>query len=270
MSSPENRGASESETTVRLEVADGVATIRLDRPKMNALDVSTQEQIRAAAAECTDRDDIRAVVVYGGERVFAAGADVVEMERMSHLDMVKRSGGLQSALSAVARIPKPVVAAVTGYALGGGCELALCADVRIAADDATLGQPEVLLGIIPGAGGTQRLTRLVGISTAKDLIFTGRFVKADEALAIGLVDRLVPAAEVYDAAVAWAKQFAAGPMLALRAAKEAIDRGVETDLETGLEIERAAFAALFATDDRAAGMRSFVENGPGKATFTGR
>ncbi|GAA1930341.1 enoyl-CoA hydratase-related protein [Nocardioides lentus] len=265
----ETSDQSSAQRTVHLEVADGVATIRLDRPKMNALDVSTQEQIRAAAQECTDRDDVRAVVLWGGERLFAAGADVVEMETMSHRDMVKRSGGLQSALSAVARIPKPVVAAVTGYALGGGCELALCADVRIAADDATLGQPEVLLGIIPGAGGTQRLTRLVGISTAKDLIFTGRFVKADEALAIGLVDRLVPAAEVYDAAHTWAAQFAAGPALALRAAKEAIDRGIETDLETGLEIERAAFAALFATADRAAGMRSFVENGPGKATFTG-
>ena len=129
---------------------------------------------------------------------------------MSYTDMVKRSGGLQSAFTAVARIPKPVVAAVNGYALGGGCELALCADIRIAADDATLGQPEILLGIIPGAGGTQRLTRLVGPSRAKDLIFTGRFVKADEALAIGLVDRVVPAAEVYDAAVAWAGQFSSG------------------------------------------------------------
>ena len=178
---------------VRLEVADGVATMRLDRPKMNALNVQVQEEIRAAAHEATERDDVKAVVVWGGERVFAAGADVKEMADMSYTDMVKRSGGLQSAFTAVARIPKPVVAAVNGYALGGGCELALCADIRIAADDATLGQPEILLGIIPGAGGTQRLTRLVGPSRAKDLIFTGRFVKADEALAIGLVDRVVPA-----------------------------------------------------------------------------
>ena len=131
-------------------------------------------------------------MVYGGERVFAAGADVKEMADMSYTDMVKRSTGLTTAFTAVARIPKPVVAAVTGYALGGGCELALCADIRIAADNATLGQPEILLGIIPGAGGTQRLSRLVGPSRAKDIIFTGRFVKADEALAIGLVDRLVP------------------------------------------------------------------------------
>ena len=255
---------------VRLEVSDGVATLRLDRPKMNALDQQVQEEIRAAAAEATERDDVKAVVLYGGERVFAAGADVKEMAGMSHTDMVKRSAGLTTAFTAVARIPKPVVAAITGYALGGGCELALCADVRFAADDAVLGQPEILLGIIPGAGGTQRLTRLVGPSKAKDLILTGRFVKADEALAIGLVDRVVPAAEVYDAAVAWAAQFAHAATYAVRAAKEAIDRGLEVDLETGLEIERMQFASLFATEDRRIGMTSFVESGPGKAQFVGR
>ena len=254
----------------RLEVSDGVGTIRLDRPKMNALNVQVQEEIRAAATEAAERDDVKAVVVYGGERVFAAGADIKEMDDMSYTDMVKRSGALQSSFSTVARIPKPVVAAITGYALGGGCELALCADVRFAAEDAVLGQPEILLGIIPGAGGTQRLTRLVGPSKAKDLIFTGRFVKADEALAIGLVDRVVPADQVYDEAVAWARTFAGGASYALRAAKESIDRGIEVDLETGLEIERQQFAALFATEDRAIGMQSFVENGPGKARFVGR
>jgi enoyl-CoA hydratase/carnithine racemase len=267
MTGAENAGTGEF---VRLEVADGVGTIRLDRPKMNALNVQVQEEIRAAATEATARDDVKAVVVYGGERVFAAGADIKEMAELSYTDMVKRSGALQSSLSAVARIPKPVVAAVTGYALGGGCELALCADVRFAAEDAVLGQPEVLLGIIPGAGGTQRLTRLVGPSRAKDIILTGRFVKAEEALAIGLVDRVLPAASVYDEAVAWARQFVGAASYAVRAAKEAIDRGIETDLETGLEIERQQFAALFATEDRTTGMRSFVENGPGKARFEGR
>jgi enoyl-CoA hydratase/carnithine racemase len=255
---------------VRLEVADGVGTIRIDRPKMNPLSRQVQEEIREAAEEASRRDDVRAVVVYGGERVFAAGADIKEMADMSYADMVKESGPLQAAFTAVARIPKPVVAAVTGYALGGGCELALCADVRIAADDATFGQPEILLGIIPGAGGTQRLTRLVGPSTAKDLVFTGRFVKAEEALAIGLVDRLVPTDRVYDEAVTWAKQFSGAAALALRAAKESIDRGLEVDLETGLEIERQQFAALFATEDRGIGMRSFVEHGPGKAQFVGK
>ena len=254
---------------VNLTVSDGVGTIRLDRPKMNALNVQVQEEIRAAATEAATDDSVRAVVVWGGERVFAAGADIKEMADMSYADMVRRSGPLQSALSAVADIPKPVVAAVNGYALGGGCELALCADYRIAAEDATLGQPEILLGVIPGAGGTQRLSRLVGPSKAKDIIFTGRFVPAEEALRIGLVDRVVPAAEVYDAAVAWAAQFAKGAALALRAAKEAIDHGLGVDLSTGLEIERQQFAALFATEDRTTGMRSFVENGPGKAQFEG-
>ena len=255
---------------VRLEVVDGVATLRLDRPKMNALDSAMQEEIRAAAREATERDDVKAVVVWGGERVFAAGADVKEMADMSYTDMVKRSGELQACFSAVAKIPKPVVAAVNGYALGGGCELALCADVRIAAENAVFGQPEILLGIIPGAGGTQRLTRLVGPSKAKDLIFTGRFVKAEEALAIGLADRVVPAEDVYAEAVKWASQFTHAATFALRAAKEAVDKGIEVDLETGLEIERQQFASLFATEDRAIGMGSFVEQGPGKAQFVGR
>ncbi len=257
-------------TLVRLEVEDGVGTVRLDRPPVNALNADMQEQIRAAAQEATERSDVRAVVVYGGERAFAAGADIKEMAEMSYTDMVDRSGPLSSSFSSVAAIPKPVVAAVTGYALGGGCELALCADIRVAAEDARLGQPEILLGIIPGAGGTQRLARLVGPAKAKDLVFTGRQVKAAEALAIGLVDRVVPPGEVYAAALDWARRLATGPAYALRAAKEAIDRGLETDLHTGLEIERQQFAALFATEDRATGMRSFVEDGPGKARFAGR
>lgn len=254
---------------VNLTVSEGVGTIRLDRPKMNALNVQVQEEIRAAALEATADDAVRAVVIYGGERVFAAGADIKEMADMSYADMAKRSGPLQSSLSTVAAIPKPTVAAITGYALGGGCELALCADYRIAAEDAKLGQPEILLGIIPGAGGTQRLSRLVGPSKAKDLIYTGRFVDAEESLRIGLVDKVVPAADVYDAAVAWASQFSRGAAMALRAAKESIDSGLGVDLTTGLEIERQQFAALFATEDRAIGMKSFVENGPGKAEFKG-
>ncbi|MFI1763228.1 enoyl-CoA hydratase/isomerase family protein [Streptomyces sp. NPDC020800] len=253
--------------TVNLEVAEGVGTLRLDRPPMNALDVATQDRLKELAEEVTRREDVRAVVIYGGERVFAAGADIKEMQAMDHAAMVLRSRALQDSFTAVARIPKPVVAAITGYALGGGCELALCADYRIAADNAKLGQPEILLGLIPGAGGTQRLPRLVGPSKAKDLIFTGRQVKADEALAIGLVDRVVPAAEVYEQAHAWAARLAQGPAIALRAAKESVDTGLETDLDTGLAVERNWFAGLFATEDRERGMRSFVEEGPGKAKF---
>jgi enoyl-CoA hydratase/carnithine racemase len=253
--------------TVNLEVADGVGTLRLDRPPMNALDIATQDRLKELAEEASRREDVRAVVIYGGEKVFAAGADIKEMQAMDHTAMVLRSRALQDSFTAVARIPKPVVAAVTGYALGGGCELALCADFRIAAENAKLGQPEILLGLIPGAGGTQRLSRLVGPSKAKDLIFTGRMVKADEALAMGLVDRVVPAEEVYTAAHAWAAKLAQGPAIALRAAKESIDTGLETDIDTGLAVERNWFAGLFATADRETGMRSFVEDGPGKAKF---
>ncbi|HVY11882.1 MAG TPA: enoyl-CoA hydratase-related protein [Mycobacteriales bacterium] len=254
---------------VHLTVDAGVGTIRLDRPKMNALNIAVQEEIRAAAKEATERTDVRAVVVWGGPKVFAAGADIKEMAELSYAQMVDRSAALTSAFTSVARIPKPVVAAINGYALGGGCELALCADRRIAAVDATLGQPEILLGIIPGAGGTQRLPRLIGPAKAKDIIFSGRFVKADEALAIGLVDEVVPSDQVYDVAVRWASQFANAAAYALRAAKEAIDYGGEADLGTGLEIERQQFAALFATEDRTIGMSSFIENGPGKAAFKG-
>ncbi|MFD4575882.1 enoyl-CoA hydratase/isomerase family protein [Streptomyces sp. NPDC058417] len=253
--------------TVNLEVSEGVGVLRLDRPPMNALDVATQDRLKNLAEEAARRDDVRAVVLYGGEKVFAAGADIKEMQDMDHTAMVLRARALQDSFTAVARIPKPVVAAVTGYALGGGCELALCADYRIAGENAKLGQPEILLGVIPGAGGTQRLARLIGPSRAKDLIFTGRTVKADEALTLGLVDRVVPAAEVYEQAYAWAAKLAQGPAIALRAAKESIDTGLETDLDTGLALERNWFAGLFATADRETGMRSFVEEGPGKATF---
>ncbi len=255
---------------VRLEVDGGIGTIRLDRPKMNALNAAMQEEIRAAAEEASRRPDVAAVVVYGGEKAFAAGADIKEMQDMSYTDMVQRSGALQSSFSAVAAIGKPTVSAITGFALGGGCELALCTDFRVAGESAKLGQPEILLGIIPGAGGTQRLPRLIGPARAKDLIFSGRFVEADEALAIGLVDAVVPDADVYSAAVAMVKRYVGAASYALRAAKEAIDRGLEVDLVSGLEIERMAFSGLFATEDRRIGMASFVESGPGKAVFTGR
>jgi enoyl-CoA hydratase len=254
---------------VRLEVEDGIGTIRVDRPPMNALNGEIQHGLIAACREATERKDVAAVVVWGGEKVFAAGADIKEMEAMSYTDMVDHSGLLQDFTRALATLPKPTVAAITGYALGAGCEVALACDFRVAAEDARLGQPEILLGVIPGAGGTQRLARLVGASKAKDLVFSGRFVSAQEALAIGLVDEVVPAADVYSAARARVARYVGGPAYALRAAKEAIDKGLEVDLDSGLEIERMQFAGVFATKDRATGMRSFVEKGPGKATFEG-
>ncbi len=255
---------------VHVETDQAVATIRLDRPPMNALNAQVQDEIAAAAATLTTEQGIRAGVIYGGEKVFAAGADIKEMAEASYGQMAADTRRLQDTFTAVARIPKPVVAAITGYALGGGLELALCADFRVMGESARVGQPEILLGIIPGAGGTQRLPRLIGPARAKDIVFTGRFVGAEEALAIGLVDQVVPDAEVYAAARALVARYATGPALALRAAKQAIDGGLDVDLPSGLEIERLNFAALFATEDQRTGMRSFVENGPGKATFAGR
>jgi enoyl-CoA hydratase/carnithine racemase len=251
------------------EVPAAVAVIHLDRPPMNALNSTLQEELRAAATQVSTDDSIRAVVLYGGEKVFAAGADVKEFATMSHADMIRDVERLSTSLASLAGIPKPVIAAVTGYALGGGCEVALTADFRVSADNAKWGQPEILLGIIPGAGGTQRLPRLIGPSKAKDLIYTGRFVDADEALEIGLVDVVVPAAEVYPTALKLAAKYAKGASFALRAAKAAIDGGLDGSLDSGLKLESTLFASLFATEDRSIGMASFIESGPGKAKFTG-
>jgi enoyl-CoA hydratase len=255
---------------VRLEVDSGVGVIRLDRPPMNALNRQVQDELVAVSSEAAQRADVRAVVLYGGERVLAAGADVKEMAGMTYADIAVVARRVSAGLGALATIPKPTVAAITGYALGGGLEIALGCDRRIAGDNAKLGQPEILLGVIPGGGGTQRLARLIGASRAKDLIFTGRMVAADEALAIGLVDEVVPADAVFSRSIEYARQFANGPSAAYAAAKKAVDGGLDTDLRTGLDLESEVFAALFATDDQRIGMTSFVENGPGKAEFTGR
>jgi enoyl-CoA hydratase len=257
-------------SSVRVEVDGAVATIRLDRPPMNALDAAAQDELAAAAAAVSADPAIRAVVLYGGPKVFAAGVDIKEMAEASYATMAADTRRMQASFTAIAKIGKPVAAAVTGYALGGGLELALCADFRVAGENAKLGQPEILLGIIPGAGGTQRLPRLVGPARAKDIVFTGRFVGAAEALAIGLVDKVVPDSQVYAAARDMVARYVTGPAVALSAAKRAIDDGLETCLDAGLEIERLHFAALFATEDQRTGMRSFIENGPGKATFAGR
>ncbi len=255
---------------VKLEVDGGVGTIRLDRPPMNAFTRQVQEELRACADEAARRADVRAVVVYGGEKVFAAGADIKEMAGMSYADMAAVARRLSACFGSISEIPKPTVAAITGYALGGGMEVALGCDRRVCGDNAKLGQPEILLGVIPGGGGTQRMARLIGAPRTKDIIFTGRMVKADEALVIGLVDEVVAPDDVYTAARRWAEQFADGPAVALAAAKKAIDGGLDTDLRTGLDLEAEIFAALFATEDRRVGMASFIENGPGKAAFTGR
>lgn len=255
---------------VRLEVADGVGTIRLDRPPVNALNDQVQAELGEIAEEAGHRSDVRSVVLYGGDKTFAGGADIKEMAAKSYAEMVPFASALSASLTALAEIPKPTVAAITGYALGGGLELALTADRRICGDNVKVGQPEIGLGIIPGAGGTQRLSRLIGPSKAKDLIFTGRFVRAEEAEKLGVVDEVVAPDDVYQTAHAWAAQFVNGPAMALRAAKSAIDGGLDTDLHGGLRLETSLFTGLWATEDQRTGMQSFLEDGPGQATFQGR
>ncbi|ROS44156.1 enoyl-CoA hydratase/isomerase family protein [Amycolatopsis thermoflava] len=255
---------------VQLTVEDGVGVVRLDRPPVNALNRTVREELAEVAVTLTAREDIRAVVIHGGPKTFAAGADVRELASASHAEMVAQSRQISAGIGALASVPKPTVSAITGYALGGGLEIALSTDRRIAADNAKLGLPEILLGVIPGGGGTQRLARLVGEAAAKDLVYTGRFVGAAEALEMGLVDEVVPAEETYDRAYAYAAQFAEGPTLAYAAAKKAIEDGLDLNLTSGLNLESEVFAGLFATDDRTIGMESFLEHGPGKARFTGR
>ena len=246
---------------------DGVAVVRLDRPKMNALSTALLGQLGDVARQLTD-DPPGAVVVWGGERIFAAGADISEFAGPDEARTIGNT--FRSALDALAAIPRATIAAVTGYALGGGCELALACDFRIAADTAKFGQPEILLGIIPGGGGTQRLTRLVGPARAKDIIFTGRQVGAEEARAIGLVDRVVPADRVFEEAVEWGAQLASGAVVAQGLAKRAIDDGLDRDLAEGITLEIDLFSEVFTTEDATTGVQSFLEHGPGKARFKGR
>lgn len=246
---------------------DGVALVRLDRPKMNALSGEVLGQLEAAAADLTEHPP-GAVVVWGGERIFAAGADISELGATDAPTTV--GSNFTNALGGLARIPRATVAAINGYALGGGLELALACDLRVCAENSKLGLPEVLLGVIPGGGGTQRLPRLIGAARAKELILTGRQVGAEEALAIGLVNSVVPPAEVLDAALELAGRLAKGAVVAQSLAKQAVDQGLETTLDAGLEIEQRAFIAACATEDATRGIASFREHGPGKATFVGR
>lgn len=246
---------------------DGVAVVRLDRPKANALSLALLTQLAAAAQELID-DPPGAVVVWGGDRIFAAGADISEFGGPDEARAINQV--FRQALDAIAGIPRAVIAAVTGYALGGGCELACACDLRVVSQTARMAQPEVLLGVIPGAGGTQRLARLVGPSRAKDLVLTGRMVDAEEALRIGLADRIVPAEQVFSAAVELAAGLAAGAVVAQALAKQAIDTGLNGSLATGLDVEAELFVHVFETEDANIGVQSFLAAGPGKATFRGR
>lgn len=246
---------------------DGVAVVTLDHPPLNALSGALLEALAGTAERLGGDPALKAVVVTGaGERAFAAGADISEFGGPSEAREV--AARFHAATLALEKIPRPVIAAVNGFALGGGLEVAMACDLRVAAESARLGQPEILLGIIPGGGGTQRLARLVGPARAKEMIWSGRQLGAHEAREIGLVDRVAP--DALTAALAWASELAPGAVVAMGLAKRAIDAGFGRTLGEGLDIETDAFAEAFETEDAATGIASFLEHGPGKATFSGR
>jgi enoyl-CoA hydratase/carnithine racemase len=251
---------------VRVDRVDDVAVLRLDRPKVNALSIELLDELAFAFGQLSDEPP-GAVVIWGGERIFAAGADVSEFLDLERRDTLIRA--FTRAFDQLVSLPRATIAAVSGYALGGGCELALACDFRFASATAKLGQPEILLGLIPGAGGTQRLAHLIGPARAKDLIFSGRHVDAEEAFRIGLVDRVVEADDLLTSAVEYGRELAAGALLAQSLAKRAIDAAAELPLSEGLALERELFGRAVRSDDAQSGIRTFLEHGPGHAKFTG-
>jgi enoyl-CoA hydratase/carnithine racemase len=251
---------------VHLDRDGEVAIVRLDRPKVNALSIEVLDELAVVVGRLVDEPP-GAVVIWGGERIFAAGADVSQFLGAENGDALIRA--FTRAFDGLAALPRATIAAINGYALGGGCELALACDFRFASTTAKLGQPEILLGLIPGAGGTQRLARLVGPARAKDLIFSGRHVGADEAFRIGLVDQVVEPDDLLISAVEYARGLSSGALLAQSLAKRAIDAAAEMPLSEGLAFERDLFARAMRSADAQHGIRSFLEQGPGHARFTG-
>ena len=246
----------------------GVALLRLNRPPMNPLSIALLGELCDAATALAEDAAVKAVVVAGSEKALAAGADVSELR--DQRSARASTDAFRAAFDAIAAIPRPVIAAIRGYALGGGCELALACDLRVGAENARVGQPEILLGILPGAGGTQRLARLVGPARAKELTWSGRQVRADEALALGILDRVVPSDDVEPNALHWARALGAGAVVAMGLAKRVIDDGLGVSLAAGLDLEADAFVEAFGTDDARTGIESFLEHGPGQARFSGR
>ena len=249
------------------ETAPGVATIRIERPPMNAISKQLTSELGHVVATLATRDDIGAVVVWGGPKIFAAGADIKEFPTIADkAEALAFSNDINDVMLALEALPQITISAVNGYALGGGCELSMATDFRVCGEGAVFGQPEVLLGIMPGAGGTQRLTRLVGITKAKEINYTGRMVPAAEALDIGLVSSVHPDEAVYEAAVDLAAGYAKGPK-SLQYIKRAMMEGLHLPLAEAVEVEADAFGDCFETEDRVVGVQSFLEHGPGKATF---
>lgn len=251
--------------TIIVEIEEGIATVTLNRPEvLNALNNQVFNELAEAASGLGADSSVRAVIITGGDKVFAAGADISQMVSSTAVDVATGDKVSHRTFQILENMPKPVIAAIAGYALGGGCELTLVADVRIAADNAQFGLPEIKLGILPGAGGTQRLPRLIGTGRAKELIFSGDFIKAEEALRVGLVNKVVPADELANEAKEMAKRFAARGAVALRLAKSSVNEGLRMDLEAGLEYEHKCFSLLFATEDQKEGMKAFLEKRPAK------
>ncbi|MGI9395497.1 MAG: enoyl-CoA hydratase [Boseongicola sp.] len=245
--------------TIIVDVEEQVATIRLNRPDaLNALNSELLSELATAVDEAEANDKIRCLILTGSEKAFAAGADVTEMAEKSFVD-VFTSDMFNAEIEAIARCRKPIIAAVSGYALGGGCEIAMMCDFIIASDTAKFGQPEINLGVVAGIGGSQRLTRFVGKSKSMEMHLTGRFMDAAEAESSGLVSRVVPAKKLLDEAHAAARKVAEKSTLATMAVKEAVNRSYETTLREGLLFERRLFHSLFATEDQAEGMTAFVE-----------
>ena len=247
--------------TILFQKADGIATVTLNRPdSLNALNSDVYNELYDVFEAIEHDEEVRVVILTGsGEKAFAAGSDVVEMQNMNTLEIQKFVATIRKASDRIYTLTRPTVAAIHGYALGGGCELSMCCDLRICSEKARFGQPEINLGLIPGACGTQRLPRLIGVAKAKEMIFLGDMIKADEALNLGLVNKVVPPESLMDEAMEWAKKLAgkSGPILAM--AKMAINTGIDTDITSGLNTEARCLALCFATEDQKAGMKAFLE-----------
>ena len=256
--------AAELLTTERRD--NGVELIRFNRPPMNALSAELLGELADHVEGLVADAGLKAVVLAGNDRVFAAGAEINQIGSGTNTLI----GNFRRAFDGLEAIPRPVIAAISGFALGGGLEAALACDLRLASENARLGVPEILLGVFPGAGGTQRLPRLVGPARAKEMIWSGRQVRASEALAIGLVDRVVPVEGYLDAALEWAASLASGAVVAMGLSKRAVNNGLDGPLAAGLDLERTLFEEALTTEDATTGIQSFFDHGPGKATFSGR